>query len=650
MCGLAGYLGTRAPADGRTALAMAARIAHRGPDGADAWADADAGVALGHRRLAVIDPSPAGAQPMASADGRLVLAFNGEIYNHRALRAELEAAGHAPAWRGHSDTETLVEALARWGLDAALPRLDGMFAFAAWDRADRALWLARDRVGEKPLHYAAARGGGVLFGSELKALRAHPGWDDEVDRDALAAFLRLAYVPDPWTAHARARKLPPGHRLVLRAGDDPLAATPAPWWRLADAIPARRRAEPPEALVAEAERRLTGAVASRLEADVPLGAFLSGGVDSALVTALAQRGAARPVRTFTVGFDVAGYDEAPAARAVAAHLGTDHTELRVGAGDALAVVPELPAIWDEPFADSSQVPTLLLSRLTRDHVTVALSGDGGDELFGGYNRHAAGWRLWSRLRRLPGPARRAAATALARAPHRAIDRALARLRPGTPATGDRLSKLARVLGAGDAAAFHAALVSTGADPAALMAGGLGGLGAPGGAPSAAGTPPAGVADPREAMMAADLGAYLPGDVLTKVDRASMAASLEVRAPLLAADAIDLAWSLPVDAKVRGGTGKWILREVLARHVPRALFERPKAGFALPVEAWLDGPLRDWADALLSREAVARAGLLDPEAAARVWADHRDGRARAPHLVWTLAMLQGWAEARPLSAP
>lgn len=639
MCGIAGFLSPGRPADENVARAMADRIVHRGPDLGATWSDTDAGLALAHRRLSIIDLSEAGSQPMLSADGRFVLVFNGEIYNHHTLRANLKNVGHSVEWRGQSDTETLLEALAFWGVEGGIKRANGMFSLALWDRRDRALWLIRDRLGEKPLYYGTSHGS-LLFGSELKALAAHPDWSGTLDRDAVALFLRFGYVPEPHSIFEGVFKLAPGQMVRITAED--LTALPAPYsfWSLTTHISHSRRQETDADLIDMLEERLKGSVKSRMEADVGLGAFLSGGIDSSLIVALMQLQSARPVQTFTIGFEVPGFNEAVMAREVSRYLGTQHTELYVTPRDTLDILPDLPSIWDEPFADPSQMPSLILARLARKCVTVALSGDGGDELFGGYNRYGQGYASYRKLSALPRPLRAAAAAIMRRAPAHTIDRLIAHL-PGSkvfPAVGDRIQKLGRVLDAKDVAAFYAILVSQyyGDKPLVLGARASQVL-----ADSPAEWPR--LEDPRELMMYVDAMTYLPGDIMAKVDRATMACSLESRAPFLDHEVVEFAWSLPMSVKIKNGTTKWVLREVLARHVPRALFERPKMGFGIPIEHWLSGPLRDWAGDLLSDTRIRRQGLLDPDLVARMWHEQCAGRGRWHHQLWTILMLQAWLD-------
>ncbi|PIW30999.1 MAG: asparagine synthase (glutamine-hydrolyzing) [Rhodospirillales bacterium CG15_BIG_FIL_POST_REV_8_21_14_020_66_15] len=638
MCGLTGFLDPRGtvPLDA-TARAMAATLAHRGPDADGVWADDAAGVALGHRRLSIIDLSPAGAQPMASACGRYVIAYNGEVYNAEDLRRELAAAGHAPNYRGHSDTEVIVEACVRWGVRAAVDRLVGMFAFALWDKETRTLVLARDRLGIKPLYWGEA-GGLFLFASELKALHAHPGFRAEVDPAALAAYMRHNYVPAPACIYKGVFKLEPGCLLVKRAGE---AARIERYWDLRRV--AREGQRSPRDLtdaeaVDEADRLIGDAVKRRMVSDVPLGAFLSGGIDSSTVAALMQAHSDRPVRTFSIGFDVDGFDEAPHAAAVARHLGTDHTELYVDPGQALDVIPRLPEFYDEPFADSSQIPTYLVSALTRRHVTVALSGDGGDEVFAGYTRYAWGDLLRRRTGWLPRPLRRAAACGLHALSEEAWDRLLAVLPasrlPSHP--GQKVHKLADVLAQPDDMALYRRLITAWRDPSALV-------------PGAQETPTVAWDDGArddvpafmECMQMLDSLTYLPDDILTKVDRASMAVSLEARVPLLDHRVVEFAWSLPRRLRVRDGQGKWILRRVLDRYVPPALTERPKMGFGIPVDKWLRRPLRDWAEDLLSPQALTEGGLLNPAPVRHAWAEHLAGTRNRTTELWCVLMFQAW---------
>jgi asparagine synthase (glutamine-hydrolysing) len=648
MCGIAGFL--TPPADPAEVLQMqvlqmADAIAHRGPDSAGHWVDPAHGIALGHRRLAVVDLSPQGAQPMMSHCGRYVVAFNGEIYNHADLRAELESEAGPLPWRGHSDTETLAATCARWGLVAALPRLVGMFAIAVWDRKQARLTLARDRLGEKPLYWGRLPGGTLAFGSELRALRAHARWQGEIDRDALALYLRLGAVPAPHTIHRGVHKLEPGAWVRFAHGQPDATGH---WWRLVDVARQGVAARPRAAQWTDAEATdrlqalLMQAVGGQLLSDVPLGAFLSGGVDSSTIVAMMTRCAPGAVRTFCIGFDQPGFDEAAHARAVAAHLGTQHTELRVTAAEALAVVPRLPTLYDEPFADSSQIPTALVAAMARRDVTVALSGDGGDELFAGYNRYLLAGRLWRRLAPLPMPLRRLAARALLAVDAGRWTSAADFLQRGrAPArrhvlVGPKLHKLARqVLPAVDLAAMHKALASLWPDPAALVPGAQ----EPATAFDAAF--PAGVDDAIDRMCLIDQGLYLPDDILVKVDRAAMAVALETRVPLLDHRIVEFAWQLPARLKLRDGQGKWLLRQVLYRHVPAALIERPKQGFAVPLQAWLQGPLRDWAEDLLAAERLHQDGFIHPAPVRAAWAALLAGDGQWGGALWSVLMWQAW---------
>ena len=660
MCGICGLLSlTPAPAEppAATAQRMADTLAHRGPDADGVWAEA--GVALGHRRLSILDLSPLGAQPMASASGRWQTVYNGEIYTFAALRDELVRAGKAPegGFRGGSDTEVLLAAVEAWGVEAALARFEGMFAIALWDRSERVLWLARDRMGQKPL-YVGRAGADVVFGSELKALRAHPAFDAALDPAALDLYLRRSYVPGPLSIYRSVRKLPPGTVLRLpldgadRLSPDALVAGARPYWSAAAGV-AAGLASPFGGTDAEAESLLAAhldrAVGMRLVADVPVGALLSGGIDSTAIVAAAQRVSSAPVKTFTIGFAEAAYDESGAARAVARHLGTDHTELIVTPADALAVVPRLPALYDEPFADSSQIPTFLVSQLARQSVTVALSGDGGDELFLGYNRHAFVPAVWNRAGGIPRPVRRTGARAVRAISPALWDRLYRTVAPALPArarigfAGEQAHKLARVVDAASALGVYRRLVENGS-PTVVR--------------SLRGDAPAGTPDPLDAAIAAlppglglasqmallDVLTYLPDDIHVKVDRASMGVGLEARAPFMDHRLAAFAWSLPETLKLRGGVGKWLLRRVVDRSVPPALMDRPKAGFGVPIDAWLRGPLRPWAEDLLDERRLRSEGLLDPAPIRRAWEDHLSGRRNTHHVLWAVLMFQQWNEA------
>lgn len=641
MCGIAGFLAPQALSG--TALgvarAMADRMRHRGPDGGDEWVDAQAGIALAHRRLAIVDLSPAGSQPMASADGRWIVAFNGEIYNHPALRRQLEDEGHAPAWRGHSDTEVLLAAVVAWGVETAIKRTVGMFAIALWDRQARELVLVRDRMGEKPLYYGV-QGGVLLFGSELKALQAHPSYGAGIDRGALAMLLRVGYVPAPWSIHSGIRKLPPGTMVRLsRPGD--AGATPIAYWSVCEHALAGQR-EPlaldDDAAVDALDKLLRQSVAGQRMADVPLGAFLSGGIDSSTVVAVMQALSSRPVQTFTIGLPDAALDESAAAREIARHLGTQHTELHITAEEALRVIPRLPQVYCEPFADASQIPTFLVSQLARRQVTVSLSGDAGDELFGGYERY----RWAQRIAGVPLQLRRTGSAVLRSLPARVWSAMLAPATPLLPQElragdrADRLRKLAAVLGARSNDEVYRQMVSFWPEAASPAIGGV--------EPATAfAEPPFGLNDFESRMMLLDMRTYLPDDILVKVDRAAMAASLETRVPLLDHRIVEFALRLPLHQKMRYGQGKWILRRLLDRYVPRTLVDGPKKGFGIPIHAWLRGPLRAWAEDLLSHERLRGAGLIDPGPVRALWQQHLEGRSDWGYRLWPVLMFEAWRD-------
>ena len=647
MCGVAGFFSPGGLAHGaaETSGRMADALIHRGPDDAGRWIDQTAGIALAHRRLAVVDLSPAGHQPMVSACGRHVMAFNGEIYNHLALRRELPPT----AWRGHSDTETLLNCFANWGVEATLKRTVGMFAIALWDRQTRELTLARDRMGEKPLYYGWQGAGAsavFLFGSELKALRANPAFNAEVDRDSLCLYMRHMAVPGSRSIYRGVHKLPPGTLLtVSRQAPAPVIRS---YWSGSGAAE-RGVAHPFSGTTGEAvdalEALLKAAVGQQMMADVPLGAFLSGGVDSSTIVALMQAQSTRPVKTFTIGFHEPGYNEAEHAKAVARHLGTEHTELVVTPEQAMAVIARLPSLYDEPFADSSQIPTFLVSQLARQHVTVSLSGDAGDELFGGYNRYPMTAHLWHRLSALPLPLRRALAWGLTRFSPQTLNRVAAWVpaRARWANVGDKLHKGAGVLASRTIDDLYLGVVSNWDDPAALVINGV----EP--ATILTGQRPElpGLSDV-ERMMALDMLSYLPDDILTKVDRAAMGVSLETRVPFLDHRVVEFAWQLPLAYKLRYENGsyttKWALRQVLYRYVPKALIERPKMGFGVPIDAWLRGPLRDWAEDLLSEARLRREGYLNPVPIQRKWREHLSGRRNWQHQLWAVLMFQAWLEA------
>jgi asparagine synthase (glutamine-hydrolysing) len=633
VCGIAGLFDFRRQSGiedvKRHVTDMADALRHRGPDQGGAWADEGAGIALGHRRLSIQDLSPAGAQPMASACGRFVLVYNGEGYNAGDLRTELAAAG--VTFRGHSDTEVLAEGFSAWGVEQTVARFNGMFAFAVWDRQARQLVLGRDRLGIKPLYWTA-RGGRLMFASELKAMRAVPGWDPALNRDAVAAFLRHNYIPAPHTIYQGVFKLEPGHLLTVDAEGTCCDRT---YWNARDVALADRVDIGEAEAVQRLEALLTDAVQRQMVSDVPLGAFLSGGVDSSVVVAL-MRARGANVRTFSIGFDEGGYDESQHAAQVARHLGTDHTELRFSERHLLDLVPRMALVYDEPFGDSSQLPTLLLSQLARSHLTVALTGDGGDEVFAGYNRYFWGRKL-RRLTAVPAPVRGLAARMLTAVPTQTWD-GVAKLAPArlrVPQAGDKAHKLASVLTLNDMGLYRR-LVSHWEQPDRIVQGGH--------EPASPLWDDSWITDfpdPVARMQALDTVTYLPDDILTKVDRASMAVSLETRVPLLDHRVVEFAWTLPRHLLVRNGGGKWLLRQVLHRHVPSALVERPKMGFGVPIGQWLKGPLRDWAEDLLNPRRMEQTGLLNAAPITRCWDEHLSGQRNWQYPLWDVLMLESW---------
>jgi len=629
MCGIAGCFDLSAQLPDQRlraiAAAMAERLVHRGPDEGAIWTDASRGIALGHRRLSILDLSPAGSQPMHSDCGRYTIVFNGEIYNHGELRAELAAAGCA--FRGHSDTEVLLAAITAWGVRAALEKSNGMFAFAVWDAREQTLTLARDRLGIKPLYYAWLSRQ-LVFASELKALGAHPDFRSEIDRGALALFFQHSYIPAPATIHQGVRKLPPGCLLTI-SREATESTTPEPYWSLQRAIE-QGRDHPflgTETKAADQlESLLSDAISLQRLADVPVGAFLSGGIDSSLVVALMQAQNVGQVRAFTIGFHEPEFDEAHFAAAIASHLQLDHTVVRMAAEEAQDVIPRLPQMYDEPFADVSQIPTFLVSQLARRHVAVSLSGDGGDELFGGYDRYARIDSIWRQIAWLPTPLRKSAAKLYQHVIHR---RLLGR---------SGLSLRSRMIAAVDRRRLYEELHRHWASPSNLVIG----------------------SEPYphhcdwqshwiggdsfiEEMMALDTTTYLPDCILTKLDRASMAVSLEARVPLLDHRVVEFAWQLPLAFKYQKGQGKRVLRKILARHVPRPLFERPKRGFGVPIGDWLRGSLRPWAEALLNSDRLRAEGFFRPEPIRQKWLEHQSGRYNWQYLLWDVLVFQSWLE-------
>jgi asparagine synthase (glutamine-hydrolysing) len=656
MCGFVGFLGGVAGddkfADSSLLQLMADAIKTRGPDDAGYWSDSDCRIGLGHQRLSIVDLSAAGHQPMLSDSGRYVIAFNGEIYNHMDCRAALATTGVTLAWRGHSDTETLLAGFDAWGIQSTVDRCIGMFAFAVWDRKDQTLTLGRDRLGEKPLYYGwqgTGQNATFLFGSELKALKAHPNFAAVIDRNSLCLLMRHNYIPAPYSIYQGISKLNAGCLVTVSL------AQPEPklvrYWSAAD-VAVSGCATPfigtPTQAVDALEVLLKSAVQQQMMADVPIGAFLSGGIDSSTVVALMQAQSSRPVKTFTIGFNEEGYNEAVHAKTVANHLGTDHTEMYVSPQQALDVIPRLPALYCEPFSDSSQIPTFLVSQLARQKVKVSLSGDAGDELFCGYNRYLLANNLWQKLSMLPISSRRLAAlglTGLSPSFWDSLARPIHNLLPSSlrqANLGDKLHKAAGVLASDDLNALYLGLVSHWDDPASLV---IGGVEPPtllaGNSPALTGL------DDIQRMMALDALTYLPDDILVKVDRACMGVSLEGRVPFLDHRVVEFAWTLPQNLKLRDGVGKWVLREVLYRHVPKELIERPKMGFGVPIGDWLRGPLRDWAENLLDEARLRREGYFHPRTIRQKWTEHLSGARNWQHHLWDVLMFQAWlAENEP----
>lgn len=653
MCGIAGLVDSagKVSLDERCS-AMAEALRHRGPDGSGLWSEPEAGIAFAHRRLAVIDLTPAGHQPMISACGRYVLTFNGEIYNHRELRRAIEATGCAPSWRGHADTEVILECFAHFGVESTLRKAVGMFALALWDRHARCLHLCRDRIGEKPLYYGWVDGV-FAFASELKAFTVLPGWQPRVNLPALALYLRYGYIPMPHSIYPGVFKLSPGTLLTLRrdwlegqaraAAHEPLEGKA--YWSLLEAIGAARReafAGTREEAADQLARLLRGTIAEQMVADVPLGAFLSGGIDSSTVVALMQELSPQPVRTFSIGFADPAYDEAPYARSVADHLGTAHTELRVTPEDVCRLVPGIGGLYDEPFADPSLIPTCIVSELARRHVTVSLSGDGGDELFGGYSRYRLVSRLWAVESRLPLGLRRSAARVISALSDDVLESLCGWTRPflkrqgKNPGVADQLHKLKKVLPARSSEELNRLLLSAHDPPAVLLPG----VEEPrclhddGGRFSLA-------AHPVERLMCLDMLTYLPDDILVKVDRAAMGVSLETRIPFLDHRVIEFVWSLPYSYKFVGGIAKWTLVRILQNYLPATSFNRPKQGFTLPLGEWLRGPLRDWADSLLAEGQLRQDGLFAPRIIAERWHEHRSGRRDWHSFLWRIIVFRLW---------
>jgi len=652
MCGIAGYIdfsNSRCGADMHAVVgAMGDSMAHRGPDDRGTWADPDAGIAFGHRRLSIIDLSPAGHQPMLSGSGRFVIVFNGEAYNYLDILQELkQVAGGEIRLRGHSDTEVILMAFDHWGVEETLPRMQGMFAMGIWDRDQRALWLVRDRFGKKPLYYGRF-GNTILFASELKAIRVHPAFQAELDPDALTSYLRFNWIPAPQSIYRGVRKLAAGS--WLRISPDGAEQGPRSYWSLGDL--ARTSLASPfqgsaEEATQELDRLLRSAVRSRmLASDVPVGLFLSGGVDSSTVTALAQAQSSVPIHTFSIGMSSSAYDESKFARAVAQHLATDHTELQLTPPEAMGVIPELPSIYDEPFADASAVPTLLVSRLARRHVVVALSGDGGDEMFAGYNRHIMAAILWPKMAKMSRRVRRQLAKVLGWVAPEKWENFVRGAGAVVPRPfqfanlSDKMHKIQRGAAAIDSQDLYLQLLSSWQNPVDVLNFDDMTLSIPAGAKDWLSNQRA-----AESMMLADACVYMPDDILVKVDRASMAASLEVRNPFLDLGVAEFAWRLPLRFKVRDGAGKWIVRRVMDQYIPRELTVRPKMGFALPLAEWLRGPLRDWAESLIHASPPFEECMLKGQVVQSLWEAFLAGRTELTDRVWCLLILKGWLESQ-----
>ncbi|NER34623.1 MAG: asparagine synthase (glutamine-hydrolyzing) [Oscillatoria sp. SIO1A7] len=646
MCGIAGLWDTSRESSYESleaiAQQMSSSLLHRGPDDGGTWVDAEIGIALGHRRLAIVDLSPEGHQPMVSANGRYAIAFNGEIYNFLEIRRELEQLGHG--FRGHSDTEVMLAAFSEWGVDVSVNRFNGMFAFALWDRKERVLHLGRDRFGEKPLYYAWF-GKNFLFGSELKALKAHPTFSPDIDRNAVALYLRHNYIPAPYSIYQGVYKLKPAS--VLTISSNPGVAKPVSYWSLSSV--AKAGIDEPfkgsdQDAIEQLDALLRQSISLRTIADVPLGAFLSGGIDSSTVVAIMQAQSTLPVKTFSIGFYEEGYNEAPYAKAVARHLGTDHTELYVTPKEAIEVIPKLPFLYDEPFSDFSQIPTFLVSQLARRYVTVSLSGDAGDELFHGYNRYFLANNIWQKINTLPFPIRMGMAKTLRGMSPGMWNSTLSIFHGLLPANfkendiGHKIHTIAKLLELSDFDELYKHLMSHWKEPESLVLGGKE-LSTAFCDREALSKFPLG----SDRMMYLDSAAYLPDDILVKVDRASMGVSLESRVPLLDTQLVEFAWRIPLSMKIRNGQGKWILRQVLYKYVPKNLLERPKMGFGIPLDSWLRGMLKDWAESLLDEKRLQQEGFFSPEPIRQKWQEHLAGQRNWQYYLWDILMFQSWLE-------
>lgn len=621
MCGILGIYSFKLRSNERILHKMVESIPHRGPDAFGIWCDETIG--LGHVRLSILELSEAGAQPMHSACNRFVLSFNGEIYNHSKLRAQLEHEGHFIQWRGHSDTETLLACFSAWGIDKTLQATVGMFAIALWDKQKKQLTLARDRLGEKPLYWGWCNQT-LLFGSELKALKAHPDFVSEIDRDALALLVQYNYIPAPYSIYKNIEKLPSGSYVQIQANDTRTTVEIKKYWDL-KAVMQKGLDQPFQGDALEAanllEQKLVQSISEQMLADVPLGAFLSGGVDSSTVVALMQSQSTKPIKTFAIGFNERGYNEAEFAKEVARHLGTEHTELYVSAEDALSVIAKLPKVYCEPFADSSQIPTFLVMQMAKQYVTVALSGDAGDELFGGYNTYQMAAKVWNSVSKLPYPLRKIATQVLGKIP-----------------TPQKIQKLIYLLPARNREEFYQLLVTHWKIPTNVVKGAqtVG---------TVFNTPNQWVKTDcfEQWMMAIDTSQYMVDDILVKVDRAAMANSLETRVPMLDHRVVEFAWQLPLDYKIKNGIGKNILRDVLYKHVPRELIERPKKGFSIPLAQWLRGPLREWAENLLSEQRLQVDDYFYVESIRKIWQEHLSGKQDHATRLWSILMFQAWLD-------